>query len=274
MIENRTVPTDVVVPHVVYGDVAEAIGWLHRAFGFEEHFRYGEPVSGAQVHLGNAWIMLHELKERSGTPAQFGGKGTQSLTLFVEDVEGHCARARAAGAKIVEEPHETVYGEFQYAAEDFAGHHWVFSRHAKDLSPKDWGATIAKETVTSRLALAKRPRICYLEIPAVNVHASAGFYEKVFGWNIRSRETARPSFDDATGVVSGAWVAGRKSASEGGLLPYIWVDGIDAVLAAAAANGGVVVEGVRHDSPGSTSWIATFRDPAGNLIGLYQEAAR
>jgi uncharacterized glyoxalase superfamily protein PhnB len=150
MIENRSVPTEEVVPHVVYRDVVEAIGWLHGTFGFEEHFRYGEPVSGAQVHLGNAWIMLHGPKDRSGTPAQLGGKGTQSLTVMVEDVERHYARAKAAGAKIVEEPHETVYGEFQYAAEDFAGHHWIFSRHAKDLSPTDWGATLAKAVVTKR----------------------------------------------------------------------------------------------------------------------------
>jgi len=44
---------------------------------------------------------------------------------------------------IVEEPHETVYGERQYAALDLDGHHWLFSQHARDLSPADWGARIA-----------------------------------------------------------------------------------------------------------------------------------
>ena len=75
-------------------------------------------------------------------PAELGF-GTQSLTLFVEDVEGHCSRARAAGAGILEEPHETVYGEFQYAARDLEGHHWLFSCHARDLSPEAWGATVS-----------------------------------------------------------------------------------------------------------------------------------
>jgi predicted enzyme related to lactoylglutathione lyase len=56
------------------------------------------------------------------------------------------------------------------------------------------------------------------------------------------------------------------------VLPYIWVDDIDATLALVAAHGGEIVEPRRHDTPGSTSWIATFRDPAGNLIGLYQES--
>jgi predicted enzyme related to lactoylglutathione lyase len=266
MIENRSVPPDIILPHVSYRDVAEAIGWLSKTFGFREHYRYGEPVSGAQVHLGNAWIMLNRLREGSLSPSQLG-YGTQSLTIFVDDVEAHFQRAKAAGAKIVEEPHETVYGELQYGVEDFAGHHWLFSRHARDLSPDAWGATIAE--AAHRVALLRRPRLCYIEIPAVDVHRSAAFYEKVFGWNILHRETVRPSFDDATGNVSGAWVTGRESSREPGLLPCIWVDSLDATLAQVATYGGAVVEASHPDSPGSTSWIATFRDPAGNLMGLY-----
>src|SRR6266852_2501901 len=113
MIANRSVPTDTVLPHVVYRDVAEAIDWLTKTFGFEEHYRYGEPggeVSGAQMHLGNAWIMVFKARARWGSPAQLG-HGTQSLTVFVEDVDGHFRRTKAAGAKIVEELHETEYGE-------------------------------------------------------------------------------------------------------------------------------------------------------------------
>lgn len=138
-------PTDIVLPHVMYQDVAEAIGWLSRVFGFTEHYRYGEPggpVSGAQMNLGNAWIMLKKARNGCASPAQLG-YGTQSLTVFVEDVEAHFARAKSAGAKILEEPHETVYGELQYAAADLDGHHWLFSRHARDLSPEEWGAKVA-----------------------------------------------------------------------------------------------------------------------------------
>jgi uncharacterized glyoxalase superfamily protein PhnB len=142
MIENRSLPTDTVLPHVTYRDLAKAIAWLGKVFGFREHYRYGQPLSGAQVHLGKACIMLNQEQEGRASPAQFG-YGTQSLTVFVEDVEAHFQRAKAAGAKILEEPHETVYGEFQYAAEDLDRHHWLFSRHAKDLSPEDWGATVA-----------------------------------------------------------------------------------------------------------------------------------
>ena len=72
-------------------------------------------------------------------PARLG-YGTQNLTVFVEDVDAHYDNAREAGARIVEELHETVYGERQYGAEDLDGHLWLFSRHARDVSPEEWGA--------------------------------------------------------------------------------------------------------------------------------------
>jgi predicted enzyme related to lactoylglutathione lyase len=268
MIENRSVPPDTVLPHVMYQDVDKAIAWLGKTFGFSEHYRYGDPTSGAQVHLGNAWIMLKRAGEGSASPAKLGF-GTQSLTVFVDDLEAHFRRAKTAGAKLLEDLHETVYGELQYAAEDLDGHHWLFSRHTRDLRPDEWGAKVAQ--AANRVALLRRPRLCYLQIPAVDAAKSVAFYEKVFGWNIRHRDTPHPSFDDATGNVSGAWFNGREIS---GLLPYIWVDNIDATLAQAAAHGGIVVESPHPDSPGSTSWIATFRDPAGNLMGLYQEDPR
>jgi uncharacterized glyoxalase superfamily protein PhnB len=144
MLKNRSVPPDVVLPHIVYQDVAAAVAWLTEVFGFTEHYRYGDPANpdGAQMHLGQAWIMLTRARPRRFSPAQIGG-GTQSLTVFVEDVDAHFDRARSAGARIVEQLHETEYGERQYGVEDLEGHHWLFSRHARDVSPDEWGATIA-----------------------------------------------------------------------------------------------------------------------------------
>lgn len=143
MTDNRSVPANVMIAHVHYRDVLEAVAWLCKAFGFEEHFRYGDPsaVSGAQIHLGDAWLMIRRAASNEQTPAQLGF-GTQSLTIFVEDVEDRFERAKAAGAKILEEPHETEYGEFQFAALDYEGHHWVFARHARDADPASWGATV------------------------------------------------------------------------------------------------------------------------------------
>lgn len=126
----------------------------------------------------------------------------------------------------------------------------------------------------SRHAQLPRPRLCYVEIPADDAARSAAFYEAVFGWEIRRRDTDRPAFTDAAGDVSGAWVEGRPAAREPGLLPYIWVDGIDSTLQTVVANGGEVVDEPGPDAGPSGEWIATFRDPAGNLIGLYQEGPR
>src|SRR5260370_25075373 len=126
--------------------------------------------------------MLIQARAGRATPVQLGAH-TQSLTVFVEDVESHYQRTKSANAKIVEDLHETEYGELQYAAEDFAGHHWLFSRHARDVNPSEWGATIAQSAY--RLALLLRPRFSYFPIPAQDVHQSAPFYAQVLKWHLR-----------------------------------------------------------------------------------------
>ena len=145
MLKNRSVPTSVLLPHLTYQNVADALAWLTRAFGFTEHYRYGEAggrVEGAQMHVGDAWIMLNSARPGRASPVQVGCQ-TQSLTVFVDDVDAHFERAKSAGVKIVEDLHETVYGERQYGAEDLEGHRWLFSRHVRDVAPDEWGATPA-----------------------------------------------------------------------------------------------------------------------------------
>jgi uncharacterized glyoxalase superfamily protein PhnB len=128
-----------VLPHVVYRDVDSAAAWLRKTFGFEEDYRYGDPVQGVLVHLDQAWVMLTIARQGRSTPAQCGA-WTQMLTVFVEDIDGHYRRVKSGGAKIVEELNETGYGERQFAAEDLDGHRWLFSRHVRDVSPAEWGA--------------------------------------------------------------------------------------------------------------------------------------
>jgi uncharacterized glyoxalase superfamily protein PhnB len=144
--ENRSVPADTVLPHVTYRNVAEASAWLTNVFGFAEHYRYGPPDApgGVQMYLGTAWVMLEAADPGEKAPAELG-YGTQSLTVFVPDVDAHYEKAKSAGATIVEELHETMYGERQYGARDLDGHHWLFSTHARDVSPADWGATITTQ---------------------------------------------------------------------------------------------------------------------------------
>ena len=114
-------------------------------------------------------------------------------------------------------------------------------------------------------------KICYIEIPAVDVQRSADFYARVFGWSIRRRGDGHAAFDDASGEVSGTWVVGRKPSSEPGLLFYVMVDSVAATVDAVIAHGGTLVQPIGADAPEIT---ARFRDPAGNVIGLYQEPAR
>jgi predicted enzyme related to lactoylglutathione lyase len=113
-------------------------------------------------------------------------------------------------------------------------------------------------------------KICYIEIPATDIGRSAKFYEKVFGWRTRRRGDGSTAFDDTTGEVSGTWVRGRPRA-EPGLLVYIMVDSVAATCEAVTANGGEIVQPIGADAPEVT---ARFRDPAGNVIGLYQEPDR
>ena len=68
MLTNRSVPTNILLPHIVYKDLPAAIEWLQNAFGFVEHYRYGDPLSGAQMHLGDAWVMLKQLATAIAVP--------------------------------------------------------------------------------------------------------------------------------------------------------------------------------------------------------------
>ncbi len=111
-------------------------------------------------------------------------------------------------------------------------------------------------------------KICYIEIPATDINRSVSFYKEVFGWNIRQRGDGAMAFDDSVGEVSGAWVTGRKASTEAGLLIYIMVDSVAATVEAVSANGGKIVQQIGVDAPEIT---ARFSDPAGNVIGLYQE---
>lgn len=272
MIENRSAPPGTVVPILVYDDVAKAIEWLCGAFGFRERLRTPPDSDGtihhAQLAVGEGAVILNGRPAGKGVeprPKEFA----QGIYVQVEDVNQHAESAKRFGARIVHQPRDCAFGERQYSAEDLAGNRWTFSQSLADADPKEWGAHVSE--IRSRVALLPRPRLCYLEIPAVNVGESAAFYGQVFGWNIRGRESGRPSFDDATGHISGAWVTGRKISSEPGVLPSIWVDSIDAVLSRVIAHGGEVVEGPHPDHAGSSSRIARFRDPARNVIGLYQE---
>lgn len=111
-------------------------------------------------------------------------------------------------------------------------------------------------------------KICYIEIPAIEINSSVTFYKEVFGWLIRNSSDGRVSFDDGVGEVSGTWVIGPKPATEIGFVISIMVDNIQTTVDLIIAHRGQIIQPVNIDGPEKT---ARFTDPAGNILGLYQQ---
>ncbi|MGB9185188.1 MAG: VOC family protein [Solirubrobacteraceae bacterium] len=119
--------------------------------------------------------------------------------------------------------------------------------------------------------LARPGGVTYLHIPATDVRRAAAFYRDVFGWNIDGPDSDRPSFDDASGLLSGAWISDHLAVAEPGLLPYIYVADMKETIARIVAHGGAIV---REPYPEGLLTVATFSDPAGNVIGLWHDTTR
>jgi uncharacterized glyoxalase superfamily protein PhnB len=144
MIANRSAPTAPIVPVLVYEDVAKALEFLSRAFGFKERLRaeWGGAVSHAQMDIGGGSIMMG----KQGGPFRVASGDTvsQYAHVHVEDVDTHFAHAKAAGATILKEPQDMPFGARQYTAKDIGGHWWTFSQNIRDVDPADWGAKVSR----------------------------------------------------------------------------------------------------------------------------------
>jgi predicted enzyme related to lactoylglutathione lyase len=111
-------------------------------------------------------------------------------------------------------------------------------------------------------------KLCYLQIPAVDVAESAQFYRSAFGWNIRTDGDGSTAFDDGVGEVSGSWVTGRPPSSEAGLVLYVMVGDAAAAVARVEQAGGEIVRPLAREGDELIAW---FRDPAGNIMGVYEQ---
>jgi uncharacterized glyoxalase superfamily protein PhnB len=131
MISNRSMPGSTVLPEVAYSDIGEAVSRLCEAFGFTLRIRMGD--HRAQLNVGDGAVILIEAARDVSL--------NTSVMVRVEDVNAHYEHARRSGIKILREPADYPYGERQYNAEDFAGHHWCFSQSIADIDPREWGGT-------------------------------------------------------------------------------------------------------------------------------------
>ena len=131
MLRNRSMAPATVIPELPYDDVNKAADWLCQAFGFTVRLRIGN--HRCQLNIGDGNMVVIE--------RQAGRNDIGQIMIRVENVDAHCERAKAHGAKITREPTDYPYGERQYNVEDIGGHRWTFSQSIADVDPRDWGGT-------------------------------------------------------------------------------------------------------------------------------------
>jgi uncharacterized glyoxalase superfamily protein PhnB len=137
---------------VFYDDAPAAIDWLCRTFGFEVRLKVegeGGRIEHSELVFGDGLVMVgstggkqHRANPVPGkSPRSIGGANTQTLCIIVDDVDAHFRHAKSTGAKIIDEPTTTDYGEEywsdrSYRVEDPEGHHWWFMQRMRDQDPK------------------------------------------------------------------------------------------------------------------------------------------
>lgn len=128
-----------ITPYLLYEDVAAAIDWLTKSFGLRERMRIAGPdgsVVHAELELADGVVMMGCPGSDYQNPKRIGHT-TQSLYVFVDDVDAHFRQARDSGAMILQEPADEFYGDRRYGAEDPEGHHWYFATHVRDVPPEE-----------------------------------------------------------------------------------------------------------------------------------------
>ena len=133
-----TNPTPRITPYLLYEDADAMLDWLARAFGFRERTRQrgtnGKTFHAEMTLEGDGLLLLGCPGRTYRNPKRLG-EVTQSLYVYVEDVDQHCARAREAGAEVIEEPKDQAYGDRRYGARDPEGHVWYFASPPGTAAP-------------------------------------------------------------------------------------------------------------------------------------------
>ena len=135
MTRNRSMPSAVIIPELPYPDVAEAVDWLCRTFGFKERLRIGN--HRAQLSFGEGSLVVTQRSTDSN--ASF------SVMVRVHDIDSHYEHVKESGAQIISVPTDYPYGERQYTVQDPGGHRWTFSQTIVDIDPKTWGGILFEE---------------------------------------------------------------------------------------------------------------------------------
>jgi PhnB protein len=131
-----------ITPNVFYDDLAAALEWLDKAFGFETRMSMPGPDGGimhAEMQVADSVIMMSPASDNVHwkSPQSLSGSVTLGLYIYVDDVDEHEARARSAGAEIVSDLEDMFWGDRTYVAADPEGHRWTFAQHTRDVAPSD-----------------------------------------------------------------------------------------------------------------------------------------
>ncbi|MGO1078569.1 VOC family protein [Inquilinus sp. CA228] len=129
-------------PSVFYKDPKAALDWLEKAFGFERSMVITDQdgnLAHSEMRVGDGLIYVGpEWTDSVASPASVGGKNTQSIHVYLDrGIDEHCARARAAGAVIPQDPVDQFYGDRSYRARDPEGHLWTFSQTVRQVSREE-----------------------------------------------------------------------------------------------------------------------------------------
>ena|SRR5687768_14475011 len=118
------------IPLLVYDDIPAAHDFLVKAFGFEPGFVDRGPDGEArhgEVHVGDTTIWMHRVTSEHGLGSPLEVRATSGIVIYVDDVDAHYERARAARAQIDGPPADRPYGQREYGARDVEGHRWWFA---------------------------------------------------------------------------------------------------------------------------------------------------
>ena len=131
-----------VTPYLYYDDLRAALDWLGNAFGLTTRMSVPDPAGKlmhAEMTVADGVVMMGQtgMDGACVSPRSLNDANTQSLYIYVDDVDRHCATARAAGARIVREPEDQFWGDRLYTARDLEGHSWSFAQAVREVSPEE-----------------------------------------------------------------------------------------------------------------------------------------
>lgn len=137
MVQNPPADMPRITPHLFYANIEAASDFLVDAFGFKVRWKLtdkNEKLVHVELEVADSLVMLGlaEENEHWESPKNMP-KIHQRLFIYVDNLQQHFERAKAAGANIIWEPVDQFYGDRVYECIDPEGHHWKFAEHFKDV---------------------------------------------------------------------------------------------------------------------------------------------